>query len=181
MRRSALRLLPLLGLATMASRPAAPLPVQVVDTPLSALERLVGGSWYIGEDSYQVFSWGVGRQSVKAEMYFISPEGEKLVSEATYFYHPGRETLLGFGVAVDMGIDVFEYTSIQARGDTLILDLSAFGPQATDGVLRETWTFLDEDRYEWVLWARVEDGTWAKQMDGIFERRWGSRPGSEEE
>ena len=171
MRKSASWVLPLLGLVTIASRPAAPLSAQVVDTPLSVLERLVGGSWSIGEDSYQVFTWGVGRQSVKAEMYFITPEGETLVSEATYFYHPGRETLLGFGVAVDMGIDVFEYTSIQARGDTLILDLSAFGPQATDEDLRETWTFLDDDHYEWVLWARVEDGAWARQMDGIFERR----------
>ena len=171
MRRHASWVLPLLGLVTMASTPAAPFSAQVVDTPLSALERLVSGSWYIGEDSYQVFTWGVGRQSVKSEMFFITPENETLVSEATYFYHPGRETLLGFGVAVDMGIDVFGYTSIRARGDTLILDLSAFGPQATDEVLRETWTFFDDDRYEWVLWARGEDGTWARRMDGMFERR----------
>jgi len=171
MRKSAWRVPTLLGLLTTLSGPAVSLSAQAAEAPLSVLERLVGGSWYVGEDSYQVFTWGVGQQSVKADMYFVTPEGETLVSEATYFYHPGRETVLGFGVAVDMGIDVFEYTSIQARGDTLILHLDAFGPQATDEDLRETWTFLDDDHYEWVLWARGEDGAWARSMDGMFERR----------
>ena len=70
-----------------------------------------------------------------------------------------------------MGIDVFEYTSIEARGDTLVLDLTAYGPRAPEGTQRQTWTFIDDDHYEWVLWARDDEGTWARSMDGTFERR----------
>jgi hypothetical protein len=125
----------------------------------------------MGDDSYHVFSWGVGRQSVNAEAYFVLPQGETLVSQTMFFYHPGREVLVAYGVAVEMGIDVFEYTAIEARGDTLILDLTPYGPQAPEGDQRETWTFTDDDHYEWVLWARDEGGTWTRSMGGTFERR----------
>lgn len=158
-------------LATATDGSVLPVSAQVSESPVSALERLVGGRWYIGNDSYNVFSWGVGRQSVIGEAYFVMPEGETLVSQTTFFYHPGRRTLVAYGVAVDMGIDVFEYTSIEARGDTLVLDLTAYGPQAPEGTQRETWTFIDDDHYEWVLWSRDEEGAWTQSMGGTFERR----------
>ncbi len=158
-------------LATASHGSALPVSAQSTESPVSALERLVGGRWYMGDDTYHVFSWGVGRQSVISESYFVMPEGETLVSQTTFFYHPGRKTLVAYGVAVEMGIDVFEYTSIEARGDTLVLDLTAYGPQAPEGPQRETWTFIDDHHYEWVLWARGEDEAWLRQMDGVFERR----------
>jgi hypothetical protein len=158
-------------LAIATDGPVLPVSAQAIESPVSALGRLVGGRWHIGDDSYHVFSWGVGRQSVLGEAYLVKPEGETLVSQTTFFYHPGRETLVAFGVAVEMGIDVFEYTSIKARGDTLVLDLTAYGPQAPEGTQRETWTFIDDDHYEWVLWARDEEGAWTRSMGGTFERR----------
>jgi hypothetical protein len=165
-------LTPLLCLLATAPHGAVlPVSAQSIESPVSALERLVGGRWYIGDDSYHVFSWGVGRQSVIGEAYFLMPGGETLVSQTTFFYHPGRETLVAFGVAVEMGIDVFEYTSIEARGDTLVLELTAYGSQAPEGTQRETWTFTDDDHYEWVLWARNEEGAWTRSMGGTFERR----------
>lgn len=157
--------------ATAPAGAVLPVSAQAIESPVSALERLVGGRWYIGDDSYHVFSWGVGHRSVIGEAYFIMPGGETLVSQTTFFYHPGRETLVAYGVAVGMGIDVFEYTSIEARGDTLVLDLTAYGPQAPEGTQRETWTFIDDDQYEWALWARDDEGAWTRTMGGTFERR----------
>ena len=155
---------PLLPGGAQAQEPPTP-------TALQPLERLVGGSWHLGDDSRITFTWGVGRRSVKGEHFFSGPEGEKLVGETTFLYHPGRQRLVAVGVAIDMGIDFFEYTSIEARGDTLVLDLEVFGPAATDEEQRETWTFAGADRYEWVLWARPEGGRWQKRFEGLFERR----------
>jgi hypothetical protein len=55
----------------------------------------------------------LGGQSITAKSYVILPGGEKLVSEGT---------LRGDAVAIDTGLDVFEYT-VKARGDTLVMGL----------------------------------------------------------
>ena len=162
----------LLASATVLAGDAAmavPLGAQDVHPELAPLERLIGGSWHLGEDSHQSFSWGVGRQSVKSEMHFVTPDGTALVAELTFLYHPGLEAVKGYGVAVDMGVDFFEYT-VHFEGDTIVLDLEAFGPAAGDAVQRETWVFTDDDRYLWTLYEQSEAG-WERTMGGTFERR----------
>ena len=139
---------------------------------LAPLARLVGGRWYLGTDSYHTFAWGVGRQSVTSKSYFILPDGDKLVSEGTFFYHPGEETLKAYAVAIDMGLDYFEYT-IEARADTLLMGLEVFGPQAGDKPLRERWVFTDDHHYVWTLFQEGERG-WERSMGGTYERRPGN-------
>ena len=136
---------------------------------LAPFERLVGGRWHIGEDSWQTFEWGLGRRSVTASMYFVTPDGEKRVSELTFAWHPGEGVVKGYGVAIDMGIDFFEY-DVRVDGDVFTFDLQAFGPAAPGGPARETWTFTDDDHYEWVLFEGVDSG-WERRMAGTFERR----------
>ena len=133
------------------------------------LARLVGGSWYLGEDSYHTFELGVGGQSVTSKSYFVLPDGDKLVSEGAFFYHPGEDVVKGYVVAVDMGLDLFEY-SVEARADTLLMDLKTFGPQAGETPLRETWVFTDDDHYVWTLFQQG-DGGWERLMGGTYQRR----------
>ena len=138
--------------------------------PMQPLERLVGGAWYLGEDSYQTFRWGLGRLSMVAEMFVVTPAGPQAVSEMMFAYHPGERVVKGWGVARQMGIDFFEY-DITVDGETLVFDLKAFGPAAEEGPLRETWTFTDADHYEWSLLSGAGDGSWERTMSGTFERR----------
>ena len=136
---------------------------------LAPMARLIGGDWYLGDDSYHTFSWGVGRESIVASSYWVTPEEERLVAQSTFFHHPGEGVVKGFAVARDMGIAVFEY-EIRAQGDTLLMDLNAFGPAAMEGPMRETWVFTDVDHYVWTLWQDGEDG-WEEVMGGTYERR----------
>lgn len=138
--------------------------------PLEPLARLTGGAWYLGEDSYQTFRWGLGRLSMIAEMFVVTPAGDQPVSQMVFAFHPGEGVMKGWGVARQMGIDFFEY-DISVDGETLVFDLQAFGPAAEEGPLRETWTFTDADHYEWSLLGAGEDGSWERTMSGTFERR----------
>ena len=158
--------------ACLTTATASPALAQVPHPELEPLARLVGGSWHLGADSYHIFAWGVGGQSVTTKSYFVLPEGDKLVSEGAFFYHPGEGTLKGFAVAIDMGLDLFEYT-IEARGDTLVMDLEVFGPAAGETPLRETWVFTDDQHYVWTLLQQNDEG-WQRWMGGTYERRPGN-------
>ena len=160
-------------LAVFSAPAAGRQSIDTVATPaeMAPFERLVGGRWYLGDDSFQTFTWGVGHRSVTARNYFVTPAGATMVGEMMFLFHPGRGALIGTGVAVGMGIDVFEYTSIELHGDTLVLDLETYGPQASADTQRETWAFTAPDRFDWTLWARGDDGAWLRRFGGTYERR----------
>jgi len=134
---------------------------------LRPLERLVGGAWHLETGgSYHVFDWGVGRRSVRSRSYIVTNEGARLVSEGTWF---GAEAIKGYATAIEMGIDVFEYTT-HSEGDEVVHELRAWGPMAGDRPLRETWTFIDADHYDWALLEDRGDG-FERIMGGRYERR----------
>lgn len=58
--------------------------------PLQSFESIIGGEWWLGEESYQTFEWGVGNLSVKGESYFVINGEHVKVSDGEWFYHPGR-------------------------------------------------------------------------------------------
>ncbi|MDA0310509.1 MAG: hypothetical protein O2992_00140 [Gemmatimonadetes bacterium] len=76
----------------------------------------------------------------------------------------------GQGVAIDMGVDYFEY-EVAFEGEVFVLSPNAYGAMAGDNPQRETWTFTEGDHYEWVLMAEGADGAWRKRMGGTYERR----------
>jgi hypothetical protein len=137
---------------------------------LQPFERLIGGQWvFESGDAYHVFEWGLARRSVRSRSYFVTPEGDKLVSEGTWFWHPGEQAIKGYATAIEMGIDVFEYTT-RFEGDVAIHDLRAWGLMAGDSPLLETWTFTDSDHYRWELSEDPGDG-FRPSMAGDYERR----------
>ena len=137
---------------------------------LRPFEQLVGGAWYLETgDSYHVFEWGVGRRSVHSRSYFVSEDGDQLVSEGTWFWHPGADAIKGYATAIEMGIDVFEYTTWFEQ-DVAVHELRTWGPMAGDAPMRETWSFTDADHYEWALLEDRGDG-FERIMGGRYERR----------
>ena len=114
------------------------------DNPLAPFERLIGGRWAI-EGSYQEFSWGVGKRSVTARGYFVFDGEARLVSEGSWYWHPGEKTIRGTFTATGMPVVLFDYTT-RFEGDAMVSDLRAWDNEGKELHYRETWTFIDDVR-----------------------------------
>ena len=51
---------------------------------------------------------------IAASANLVASGAETHVSELTFVYHPGEDAVMGYGVAIGMGLDFFEYYSIMA-------------------------------------------------------------------
>ena len=112
--------------------------------------------------------WGVGRQSVKARIYFIVDGQAKLVSEGAWYWHPGLQAIKGVFTAIDMPVVVFDYTT-RFEGNTMLNDLKAYSENGNETVFKETWQFADNSQFEWKLTSILDDGSEAV-MSGTYIR-----------
>jgi len=136
--------------------------------PLAKFERLVGGQWHL-EGSYQEFEWGVGRRSVIARSYFLIEGKPKLVSEGIWYWHPEQKSVKGIFTAIDMPIEVFEYTT-RFEGNSIVSDLAAYGTEGAKTTYTEVWEFVDEAHFVWTLFAETPDGP-KEEMSGTYSRK----------
>jgi 3-oxoadipate enol-lactonase len=129
----------------------------------------VGGAWEM-RGSVQTLEWAVGRKGVLARQF--QPSGEALgeVSQLFWTWDSESGTFEGRGVAVGMGIDRFSLAT-RFDGDVMVNDLTAQGPQAPGGVMREEWRPEGPDRYHWVLLGPGGEPT----MEGRWIRSWTTR------
>ena len=135
--------------------------------PLAPFERLVGGQWQLGDSSLEL-EWGVGRRSVKSRSYFAIDGERRLVSEGTWFFHPGEQQIKGVFTAIDMPIDFFDYTT-RFEGNTMVSDLVSYGPGGEKSVYVETWELTDASHYVWKLFQKTPDGL-QEVMGGTYSR-----------
>jgi len=145
---------PLLAQAPMAA-----------ELPLAEFDRLVGGQWWMGDDSYHEFEWGLDRQMVKTRSYVVTDGEPKLVSEGVWFWHPGEGAIRGYHVAIEMPVSFFDYTT-RFEGDTMISELDSFGEMGDS--YEETFEFTSPSEYVWTLMQSGE-----RVMGGTYERRGG--------
>lgn len=136
--------------------------------PLAGFERLVGGQWHL-DGSYQEFEWGVGRQSIVARGYFLVEGKPKLVSQGMWYWHPERNRIEGIFTAIDMGIEIFEYTT-RFEGNSVVSELVTYDAEGTKAKYLETWEFVDQTRFLWTLFADTPDGR-KEQMSGTYSRK----------
>lgn len=135
--------------------------------PLAGFERLIGGRWHL-EGSYQEFEWGVGRRSVKARSYFVVEGKPRLVSEGTWYWHPGEGKVKGIFTAIDMPVELFEYTT-RFEGNSIVSDLVAHTADGEKAAYTEKWEFVDESHFEWTLFSETPDGP-REEMGGTYSR-----------
>ena len=122
-------------------------------------ERMVG-TW---EDagSRHVFAWAVGRQGITSRSY-AAVDGEwQPVSQGFWWWDPGDEVIRGRVVAVDMGIELFEYVT-RVEEDEIVHELTTHG--AMGGTFIERWV-VDADVYRWSLEQAGE-----AIMGGVYQR-----------
>lgn len=136
--------------------------------PLAGFERLIGGQWHL-EGSYQEFEWGAGQRSVKARSYFLIEGEPKLVSEGIWFWHPDEREVKGVFTAVDMPMELFEYTT-RFKGDSIVSNLVAYTSEGQKSVYTERWQFLDDSSLKWTLYAETPEGP-QEEMGGTYTRK----------
>lgn len=136
--------------------------------PLAPFARLIGGQWHL-DGSYQEFEWGVGRRSVKARNYFVVDDEPKLVSEGVWYWHPTERAIKGVATAVDMPVEVFEYTT-RFVDNSMLSDLSAVSSDGSRTEYVEDWEFLDDDHFVWTLLRKADDGL-LQEMQGTYSRQ----------
>lgn len=158
---------PAAALITVASLAASAVPASAQPAPLAPFERLVGGEWRSGQ-TVQVFEWGPGRASVLARS-FTMEGGERVpTSVGLWYWHPERRTIVGVASAVDMPVELFEYTT-EFDGDLMRSDLVAYDASGETGRYVETMEFIDEDGYQWRLLLPRPDAT-EVVMSATFRR-----------
>lgn len=139
---------------------------------LSPFSRLIGGEWHL-EGSYQVFEWGIGKMSVKANSYFIVDGKPKLVSEGFWFWHPGEKKIKGYFTAIEMPVAFFDYT-ISFQGNKMVNQLKSYSPQGKEDNYIETWEFTDNDHYVWTLFSKTPEGK-KRVMGGTYSRKFATK------
>lgn len=136
--------------------------------PLAPFERLIGGQWYL-DRSYQEFEWGVGRRAVRARSYFLIEDTPKLVSEGIWFWHPEEQRIKGIFTAIDMPVEIFEYTA-RFEGNSLVSELVAYAADGAESQYVEKWEFVDETHFVWTLFTETANGL-EEEMGGTYARR----------
>ena len=136
--------------------------------PLSSFENFIGGEWHL-EDSYQIFSWGVGKKSVKADSYFLIDDEPQKVSEGFWFWHPKGKKIKGYFTAINMSVELFDLTTV-FEGNTMKSDLRSYTTDGKEEEYIETWELTDNDTYEWSLFSVGPDGE-KKVMGGKYTRK----------
>lgn len=124
----------------------------------------VGGDWQL-QGSRQRFSWSLHKTLLKNESWLSRQQGDKLVTEGHWFWHPAAKTIEGHFVAIDMPVTVFEYKTCFS-GDTMINQLSSHDRQGNTTEYQETWQFQGADQYLWKLYQ----GGAEPVMQGVFRR-----------
>ncbi len=138
--------------------------------PLQPFESIIGGQWWLGEDSYQTFEWGVGNLSVRAEAYFMIDGQAIKGSEGKWFYHPGEQKIKGFFNAQNMPITFFDYTTVFDEQGNLINTFVGYGPMGNGLTFQESWIFTSTNSFTWTLSSVGENGSLTEMMKGEYSR-----------
>ena len=164
-----------LGVTAFAAIAAAEETTEGSRDPLAPFEKLIGGEWHL-QGTIQVFEWGVGRKSVISKSYTVANGERTLVSEGTWFWHPGEKSIIGYFTAVGMGINLFAYRTRFDDGD-LVSELVTFDATGEPRRWLEIMEFKGDDTYSWTLYDQSTEES-KKFMDGTSTRRGVSDAGS---
>jgi hypothetical protein len=137
---------------------------------LAKMDRLIGGKWWAKDgkplNAYHLAEWGVNKKMLHVRTYFPAEGGDKLFSDAVFFWHPARKGIAA--LALGPSGEVYD-GGMKFEGDTWTQEFQYFSPKGTVDY-RETWVFNGSDEYTWTLFHKTADGL-KKQMEATFVRK----------
>lgn len=126
-----------------------------LENRLQPFEFLIGGAW-VTPTTYQVFDWGLNRKSVTSQLYFIQEDSLKYVGDLVWFWHPESQAIRGYGTAIEMGVDMFDYNTSFENPKRMLNIFTAFGQKSTPITQMEALDFEIEDQYTWTYYNIVD-------------------------
>ncbi len=138
------------------------------ENPLAPFEWIIGGAWHF-ENAYQVFEWGVGKRSVKSKNYYIIEGDTTLVSEGSWFWHPGENQVRGYFTAIKMPVAFFDY-STRFEKNKIVSILKSYSPAGEESTYTEILESTSENTCEWSLLQETDEGS-KKIMGSEFVRQ----------
>ena len=139
--------------------------------PLQNFEAIIGGEWWLGDDSFQTFEWGVGELSVRATGYLVLEGKAVKNSEGEWFYHPGDKKIRGFFTAQNMPITFFDYETTFDEDGNMINTIVGYGFNSVRLTYHETWEFISENTFNWTLSSIEEDGSFKLIIKDTHNRK----------
>lgn len=136
--------------------------------PLQSFEWIIGGEWHF-ENAFQVFEWGVGKKSVKSKNFYLINGDTTLVSEGSWFWHPGTESIQGYFTAIMMPVVFFDYETTLEE-NKIVSTIKAYSTSNEESVYTEILEQTDENTCEWSLWQETPNGK-TKVMGSEFIRK----------
>ena len=88
-----------------------------------------------------------------------------LVSEGSWFWHPGEKMIKGFFTAINMPVDFFEYTT-ETKDGKIVSALDSYDSTGNKMSYTEVLEFTGKHTYQWSLLQGD-----ATVMGGTFERK----------
>jgi hypothetical protein len=149
------------------ARAEAPAAEPAPPNPLAPFERFMGAPWHL-EGSYLELEWGVGRRSVRSRSHFVVEGQPRLVSEGSWFWHPGEQAIKGVFTAIDMPVVFFDYT-VRFEADRMVSDLEAYDAEGNRTSYVETWELTDETHFRWKLLRQTGEGL-EELMSGVYTK-----------
>ncbi|MCR9132306.1 MAG: hypothetical protein NXI08_07025 [bacterium] len=140
------------------------------DNPLQHFEFLVGGEWRT-PTTLQTFEWGVGKQSIHSKLYIINGADTTLNGEITWFWHPGMQTIKGYGNLLNEHINFFDYSTEFTDPRRMNNSIVGYGGSAEGVNIIESLEFIGEDKYRWTMYNRVLDQL-QPAMSAMFTREY---------
>lgn len=140
------------------------------DNPLQYFEFLVGGEWRT-PTTLQTFEWGVGKQLIHSKLYIINGADTTLNGEITWFWHPGMQTIKGYGNLLNEHINFFDYSTEFTDPRRMNNSIVGYGGSAEGVNIIESLEFIGEDKYRWTMYNRVLDQL-QPAMSAMFTREY---------
>jgi len=139
------------------------------DNPLEPFDFLIGGEWSTAT-TVQTFEWGVGQKSVHSKLYFIADKDTSLAGEISWFWHPGLQSIKGYGHLLSNQISFFDYSTEFTNRSTMNNSIVGYNINSMSVPIIESIEFLVDDQYRWTMYDRVVDEL-KPQMSIIFNRK----------
>ncbi len=137
--------------------------------PLQPFEYLIGGNWNT-ETTMQTFEWGVGEKSVHSELYFIAEGDTSLAGEITWFWHPGKQKIKGYGHLLSNQLIFFDYSTEFTEPRKMTNVILGYNHQIDEVPIYESLEFIDTNQYRWTMYEKVLDEL-KPQISIVFKRK----------
>ncbi len=173
MRHAALTMLALLAGASSVTA-GDKTETKSADNKLAVLERFAGewvvdGKWSNGDTLHarNTYAWGLGKKIMTSRTFVKNGDKEYQRYEGIFAWHPEKKSLFHISFTFDGSISE---VLVEAKDkDMLEIGLRPFA-EGKESKVRQTIRFLDNDRYQWVVFLKNGD-SWQQIIDATWKRK----------